>query len=542
MDRVLQMTPLDTTVFKNPDDVADDKVLRRSKAAPFNPRKPGNRTKERVVVKEVSGGDDIESYVFATPDDKDVEWWSTRDFFEYLFVCHLTAGEQGTGNIPWRIAGDLGVLPQWDRLTINQPDQRSVHSLVNETLGADRMLGWSVQSVINVQSNFLATTPVVEEVQIVPFSRLDSVLTLPSVGTMPANENKVIWISDQDEATDVQIQTDDSDVVDQVIVRGPWEIGVGTFRFESEWEGIWDPDLEEPYAIAYSDKPGWAGLEQYERAEWNAFFREAPKYDEVYRNYGFKPKWDGTCDADPLFAENEGETYVPYIGNIIVLPGLPLFRGVDYEGAADEVDESKGRRLLPILAYIERPDSPGEYTTLQNAHSVYGAPPIRNPNKLDYDVSVIANNETEPGFEIQVSGAPQHALEPQFQPNDGDPETINPDIWGKYDTRTMLITAAVQGDRRPEYRIPDSVTGDLVRQRIITLDHPGLQLVHIASSTVVAVDEDGGTLHSDGGILRDPMAELESLARIAEKSLLAASQDSQHPHRSHHRRHQHRQS
>ena len=202
MDRLLQMTPLDTTVFMNPDDDAEEESLRRDFAAPWNPRKPGNRTEERVEIKQ-----DVESYVFATPEDRTSQWWSTRNVFEYLIQCHLTAGEQGSGKIPWRIAGDISVLPEWDRPTIAVVDQRSIHDVSTELLGPDRMLGWSVQSVVTGVGNLLETTPQITEVQIVPFSRLESPLTLPSVGVMPANGLQIDWQSEQDAATDAQVLT-----------------------------------------------------------------------------------------------------------------------------------------------------------------------------------------------------------------------------------------------------------------------------------------------------------------------------------------------
>ena len=108
----------------------------------------------------------------------------------------------------------------------------------------------------------------------------------------------------------------------------------------------------------------------------------------------------------------------------------------------------------------------------------------------------------------------------QFTPNDGDPELLNPNVWGGYDVETMLMTVAMEGDRRPEYRIPDSVPGDLVRRRVITLEHPGLQHVHIATDTVVGLDRNGNTLQSDGGVLRDTQPLIEAMCRIAAESLV----------------------
>ena len=239
-----------------------------------------------------SGSPDIESYLFANPSDDDAEFWSTRDIFEYLATVHLPTSDFQLGQLPWQLAGDLSVLPTWDRPVVANVEQMSVHQLITELLGADRMLGWSVQPVVTATNNFLATTPIVQQVLIIPFSRLSTALPLPSVGNMPANDQQIVWVSDADAATDSQIQQDDSDRVDQVVVRGPREVGVGTFRFDSDggMRPAWDPQLQSNYEVAFSADPGWANLKQYEKAEWNDYYRSQTRFHEVHRLWRVDPQ------------------------------------------------------------------------------------------------------------------------------------------------------------------------------------------------------------------------------------------------------------
>jgi hypothetical protein len=139
---------------------------------------------------------------------------------------------------------------------------------------------------------------------------------------------------------------------------------------------------------------------------------------------------------------------------------------------------------------------------------------------LDYQINVSADNEPGPGFRFSMSGAPQHALHYPFTGNDADPELVNPAIWGKNNITGVVITAAMRGGRRPQWSIPETVSGDLVRRRVITLDHPGLQHIHIAAATAIGVDRDGDLIYSDGGVLRDPMPKIRALCLIAAQNLV----------------------
>lgn len=385
------------------------------------------------------------------------------------------------------------------------------------------MLGWRVMPAITLNDpDPLVAAPTVDAINIEFFSRAPAAITLPGVTDLPANHDILTIVHDEDPLTDSTIDEDDTDTVDQLIVRGPREVAVGTFYWGSEWVAGWTPTELTEYQDGYSGAVYWATSSITEKRAFNQYFRGLPKYEDVYRTFPIKDDWDGTCNSEPLFwkANPVDPTYIPYLGNVKFMDRLPLFRGIDYKGAVSTVNESRGRQTLPILVFIERPDLANRYVPVQNFLLDYGAPRVKFPNSLEFEMRVRPYFDRGPGFQIDVLGAPQHAHRPSFTGNDGDPENINPKMWGEVDSETMLITAAMVGDRRPEIRLPATVSADFVRKKYITLDHPGLQHVEIAAGTVVGIDKDALLDTSDGGTLRDPFEMLTALATLAAERVL----------------------
>ena len=514
LDRALQYAFIDSVAHLNPDD-ADDKWLRKFHGGTFNGGQTGNRTKDKVALTDDM--DPAEAYVFDDPLASDSQWWSTRDVFEHLIRFHLPTNSAGHVTLPWNFRNE-SILPTWDRPFL-ETDGRSLWDCLTELLSADRMLAWSIRPTL-----VMGAVPSISEIAIYAHSQAPSAIVIPGLTVIAPNSDAIAIEASADSMTDIQVQNDDSDVVDQVVVQGPLEIGVGTFRI-SEWGGTWSPVDRAAYETAFSGVAGWDALPLSRRRELNEVFRSRGEYSGLYRHVPFRASWDGTCEGDPLFADNreagsDDPVYVPYLGHAEVLDELPLYAGVDYTGAADEIDESKGGRRLPILAFIESPTREGDWETLQDATTVSGGYRSNPPNMLSYSVEISADNIKGAGFRCSVSGAPHHAIWPTvFTPNDADPEKTNPDIWGNYDGTTMLITAAMRGDRRPTVWYPSSPESDMIRRRFIRLEHSALQLVHIAAATVVGLDDTRQQETSDGGVLRDPMEMLSALARLAGENL-----------------------
>lgn len=516
-DRALQYSAITTTVHVDSSDA--ERWLRNDLGAVFNEHIKGNRSDAKVKLSEDDPAPTL--YAFENPSVEKRKWWSTQAIVQHLALFHLPTFDNVAGDIPWNITG-FDRIPDWDRPRL-ETDGRTLHECFEELSNADRMLGWRVMPQVSFSGTTPTTlVPTVDSIDIEFFSRAGSSVSLPGVTDLPANHDIQVWTHVRDRVTDSTVDDDDSEVVDQIIVRGPREIAVGTFRWESEWIAGWTPTELTEYITAYSDRTFWAGKTEAEKRELNQYFRGLSKYEDVYRTFPIDDDWDGSCNGEPLFylLKPEDPNYVPYLGNVKIMPRLPLFRGVDYSGGVDTVNEERGRDTMPILAYIEHPGYSNRYTPVQTAFNDFGAPRIKYPNALEFEIRIAPYFDRGPGFRFDVQGAPQHAHRPSFTGNEADPENNNAKMWGKLDSETMLITAAMMGDRRPEVRIPDTVDADIVRKRYITLEHRGLEHVTIAAATVVGIDHKAELDESEGGTLRDPFDMLTGLANLAAERYL----------------------
>ncbi|MEM6981110.1 MAG: hypothetical protein AAF539_15730, partial [Planctomycetota bacterium] len=471
LERAFQYTEIRTTVHDNPNaDPGDSstEIIRSPESNVFNPTgmRPSNRSKDKL-----SGSSPFASYVFANPADDDLNWWSTRDIFEHLIVWHLPTNDYGIGVIPFAASSDMSQLPAWDNPTID-PFGKTLFDVLSELLSADRMLGWCLQPTISIVGN----VPSVDSVAIRPFTMLTQSLSLPSIGDLPANARIFNLIDTGDDLTDSILQTDDTDSVDQVIVEGPPEIAICTLRHQDEFVKDWTDDQEDDYELALTNAAGFDALDAYQKRDYVTFVRSNAKFRNVYRRFKIKDDWNGECNEEPAFLnlndpnDSNAITFVPYLGTLRVLPDLPLFRGVEYDGPVADVDESTGRFRLPILAYLNR-FGQDKFWVLQNFYSSLGGPNFRRPQTMNFEASVVADNERGPGFELRLLGAPRHAIDNQFTPSDGDPEKASPGMWGDLDYRDVEVTVALQGGRRPSFSIPASAPGDLARRRILRFDH-----------------------------------------------------------------------
>lgn len=529
IDRMLQYAWINHAVIKNPKDdaPADEKILPKQSMPIFNRDQKGNKTTVEI-------GIDVEIEVFETRSfDNIPQQWSSRDILKYLGRFCLPTNDYNQSVFPWAVANDLSMVPDWENPTIDC-NKKTCWDVLNELLPDDKMLGWYVNPVIVNRMNFFGELPpIVSRIEITPFSRLPSSVSLPDSRTMPAANRVVTWNSENDPVTDGEVQFDDSDTVDQVIVQGPREIGIGTFMVNRELERAWSDTFTEMYNKAMSEDPGWAALKPWEKAEWNDAFRKRSFLTNVFRLYAIKNDWDGKCyrvqddSRNPVFQEvppetesEEPTTYLPYISECELIDDLPIYNGIDYSGDVGTVDESNGRTRQPILAFIRPPVGPFKLVVVQSFWTVTGNQPFRNPNSLPFEVEIKAENEDIPAIAVRSTGAPRHAWDKDFEPNDGDVEKANPKVWGEFNIEQLRVTAAIRGDRRPSWKIPATVNKEFAKRRIIQLDHKSLQHIHIAKGTIVAVDHLGQIKESNGGVLRDPLPVIQSLAMIAAKGLI----------------------
>lgn len=458
--------------------------------------------------------DDIELSVFANPGDTDRDFWSTREIVEHLAAFHLPTATGRPGSIPWK-ASDLSACPDWDKPKL-ATDDRSVAQCLNELLQPSRLLGWRVEPVVDSS----VTPPKVTAVEIVPFTIAAEPVSLPSIGSLPATPDVIEITTSGDPLTHLKNKSLDSlNAVEQVIVRGPREIGIGTlsvynpFADSGELNAWWSNRFE--YEIGGDTDPSFDDLDQWDQRERNDRVRQSEEFRRVFRFFPLRSTWDGTQDGSPWFYEVDGEPYSPFLGSIEVLGELPIFAECDYTGAADEVDESDGRKMRPALLLLEKPGEPGFYfdaarsTNLSTGVNGFDAGP------LPLSVRLKPENDIEPGISLEIAGAPAHALAADFSGNAADPDQA--EAFGGLDYQFMRATVAIKADRRASFTYPNKVEPepDVIRRKVISLDHPSLQLVTVAAGTIIGLEPDGTPIASGGGTLRDPSSLLEALARLA---------------------------
>lgn len=532
--RSLQRSPVLSTVHEIAPESA---TFRRSPnvGATFNPDlKKGNRTAAKQTL-AVDTKQTLAAYAFADINNAAAKFWSTRDIVEHLLTWHLSTAD---GNlldpipddaIPW-IIGDLDPLPDWDKPLL-ATDARSTASLLDALLRSSKLLGYRVRAVVThpeLEGNDTPFTdgvdlPTVDEVRVEFFTATDETIDLPEIGYLPAAATQYTIAAIDDPLTTITTTEDTIESVDQIQLRGPREIGVATFRHTSELVDDWTPAALAEYTAGASGEAGYSSRTPSEKRAADDRIRSKKSLAGVFSRLKFKANWNGTASGDPVFVpdpddedESTNETHIPYTGELDFLAGLPLYESVDYFGPADEVDEDDGLKTIPALITLENPRDATRVrieklgiTPTGNENSVPNLKPFR-----------LAANVTKPlGLELSVSAGPKHAIAGgTFSGTTADPAQS---VFGGYDYKTIQATLALVGNRRPAILIPAEVNRPLVERKIVTLEHPALQLVYIAAATVIDIDADGDPLTSDGGLLRDPMPTLEAIAKIVAKHVLA---------------------
>lgn len=476
----------------------------------FNKDEKGNRDSTK---KELTEGDDTsdQAYGFALPDETDPDFWSTRDIIEHLFAFHLPSATGLKGSIPFGIQ-NLNLLPDWDRPTVDT-EGRSVFDILQELVTEEQLLTIGFGATATPGS-----PPTITSVDVVIQTTVSSDLTLPAFGTVPANTVQFDIINTTDPNTIHDVNNDDSEVVDQVIVRGPREIGIGTFTI-NELEKNWTVGEQSAYEDGGRGyHPNFANLPQYEQREQNDIRRDLPELQKVYRRLRLKKDWDGKTTGNDLFTPEDPPqdppvTYIPYLGTARFMDHLPLYAGVDYSVATP--DETSGQDMMQPIVGLLNPDSNridnfSRFGPLKMGFSA------RKPDAIDFTIRAQVNNDNGPKVDLLVGGVPNHAIAGSgFIGNVADVDQDK--TFGGFDYDTVEATLAMENDRRPFWAIPDQDAVknlDVVRRMIITSEHPALQLLHIANGTTVSFDNEGNKVTSPGGVVRDPTDIIKSLTTM----------------------------
>ncbi|MDM4015864.1 hypothetical protein [Roseiconus lacunae] len=500
--------------------------LARSKnvGSTFNEDAKGNRTtaKKALDVDAESTGD---AYAFGDINNAAKSFWSSRDIAEHLCTFHLPTPHDGAlldgldpeVDIPWTIGG-LSALPDWDRPEL-QTEGRTTGDLLNALCPASKLLGFRVRPVVTHPALAVDQTPFtdgvalpsVDQVRIEFFTHAASAITLPNVGTVPANPAVYDIELASDPKSPTTISEDHAETVDQIQILGPRELAVVTLRAAADAELVpdWSAGQESQYATGGSGESGYATMSPSEQRIVDDRIRDAPNLAPVYSRLKLVDEWDGTAEAEDVFVPEDGTTHVPYTGLCQIADRLPLYEGVDYFGAVTGIDESDGLKRIPNIYTLENPSTAVRERVEQLGQTTSG----NNDDTPDLRPFGVSIAPTQPlGLELSVTGGPRHAI--AGSSFSGTAADLEQTVFGGYDYRTLQATVALIGNRRPAIYVPAEVTDPLITRKVITIDHPSLQLVHIAVGAVVDIDGAGAPVTSDGGLLRDPSDLLTALATI----------------------------
>lgn len=527
--RSLTRSPILSTVHETA--ASGDLARSPNVGATFNATPKGNCT---LTKKTLTIGDGVASgsaYAFADINNPLVDTWSTRDIVEHLCTFQLPtpAGSRieptPDGEIPWAL-GDLSALPTWDSPRL-ETDGRTTADLLNTLIRPSKLLGYRVRPVITHPELDADQTPhdadvdppTVDSIELEFFTTTPTEIDLPGIGTLPAAATIHDIEAVSDPKTVIRVTEDVVDSVDQIQIRGPREIGVATFQsFESELVPDWSGTEKNLYAAAASTEDGYSDWSPSEQRRANERVRNSTDYRHVYRRFRLRDNWDGTVfGGDPVFyrADDDTEPHAPYNGLLEILDTLPLYQGVDYSVAIDEVDESGGLHELDPLVTMRNPQDL-TYERIDALGTNLAGDDNAIPNLRPFS---IAFSVAPPlAFNLTVSGAPQHAIDKNFSALDVDPVQT---IYGGYDYTLLNATLALRGNRRPAVHVPASTTRPVVERKIIDLDHPALQMVYLSPQTTVDIDPLGTAILAPGGLLRDPMPTLNALAEIVADHVLA---------------------
>jgi len=489
LERAFDLSTVRSTVHANP---AGGAPVRHATATTFNDDRAGNRH------------DANSPLVFALPRATPTRVWSRRQIVQHLLTYHLPTPSGIAAGVPWAI-GDLSMIPDWDAPTL-ECDNRPLSDCLAELLNRERMIGWRLVPTI-----VPGAPPTVTAITFQPFSRSPFPIVLPTLPPLPGNPIAHTLLTDADPLTNLQISEDDTDLVNQVVIEGPREIGVCTLRFGHDLEKDWTTAQESAYNDGARNEAGWTTLPQSEQRTQNELVRERWDLDRVFRSLVIPNDWDALADSsDPVFVGD----YVPFVGSIEVLDYLPLYREVDYEGFANQVDESAGYSTRDPMVMIELPGT-GLYTRVETLGALRSGANAKFPG-LNFSLTAAPDNSRGPGIRLEVGNGPAHAIAgPGFVGTTAD---VDQETFYEFDYREVIATVALLGDRRPFFAIPsDTALGsaDYITRRIIRLEDESLQHIHIAAATVVDLEPDGDVLSSNGGVLRDPTPQLRAIALVA---------------------------
>jgi hypothetical protein len=436
--------------------------------------------------------------------------WTTAQVVNYL-LNYFSAADSAGAPSPTEFILDAtdqldgvldGISPTLD------PEGLTVFQCLNKLLSPQRGFVW--------WSEFDEPFPGSHRVRIRVETLATSLITLPSLGILPANrDQQTLDLEQQRDVADLVTAEHGSRIYHQIISRGARMTSTVTFGVGELIED-WTSGIETEYDTAVSGT-----------AEENDAFRRAERFYRVYAAYRLDPDWDGKSGDGGAGARNWSFPALSDTGSIIaslpfhtgglrILNHTRLKRGWDYEDTAsieETTPTGTEAEYMPAFAILHVADAASgtndkfQFADKMGTVSYEGnAVPVSSNIKTSYHLHI---QQTNPGVVLRPSNGINHALAlTHFSATtEHDPEV---------DYDTVRITCTLEADSYAEHRWPADIDlpSDIPLQRLLLYVGDEYRLDFLAANTVVDL-ENGEPVLTNGGVLRDDRRNLRDIARVA---------------------------
>jgi hypothetical protein len=454
------------------------------------------------------------------------QWWSTRDIVKYLLETAAPKWSFRTrvSLIPFFLGlEDEFYLPTLDRPEIGQ-EGHTVYSLLNRLIDRRRLRAFYLEVWPNADGRN-------EDVllRIVPWNASEIDTGIDGSDILKPNVQQIALLYDYSQTTAASIRTTHVQKYDRIVVRGARRTSTATWIVDADYLNPYWTDAEEVvYETAASGDANYATWDILKRQQRNSEARGVEKLSSVFSWFSLPDTWNGrtvepeTTTTHIVFrSDGEDAREKQCIHAVVFENYLPLYEHVDYSGDIIEDEEAEDPRVKVYRqpkVYFKIPTDnrwvAGDRiaTMMETTVDPYSGADGRN---FRWTAHVHPQQDTRT-LEVRVSGEPQHVIAYSDFDKLTDDRVLGE--WD-YNSKKMLVTAALRDNRYAEGKYPPDGTSD--RSDVDTqygyVIYAGDRYRHdyVVPQTVLDVDENGALVTSNGGYVRDDTDDLNALARVA---------------------------
>lgn len=466
------------------------------------------------------------AYTFV-PANETGELWTLGNVIYYLMTYFTTRDSNGNpspttyslDNIDVLAATLDGIAPTFN------PEGMTPFQVLNKLVSPQRGFVWWLEFTESPTEGHSATIRV-ETITA-------SAITLPSLGTIPANrDQQTVDFDQQRDVDDVIVAKVGSRHYHQVIARGARMTSTCTLGNVDddnipELVHDWTIDIESLYQLAAAETDGYGDLDESEQAKRNDAFRQSERLSRAFSYFRLSTAWDGkTSDgteaernwAFPALAEDgsfeAGQEFS--VNGLRILNHTRLKRGWNYANASaveDTTPEGTEADYMATFAILlvatADGDAADKYQFVEKIHApdFGGALPVSDEINVGY---TLHPQQTCPGIILNASGV-QHACALNHWEGASSTET-EPQL----DYETLRVTCTMEADSYCEAKYPDDIDlpANVPLQKLLLYVGDEYRLDYLAANTVVDLDN-GEPVLTNGGVLRDDRKRLADVARVA---------------------------